>query len=151
MVNIDKEILINAPIEDVWASWDKFGDIQDFHPGVNKSRLLPESVSTGVGARRQCDLSDGKTTIFEEIVSYSPQDHMTIVLYDGNVPIKRGVVRLEFESVSSNITRIVVHADLEAKYGMIGMLLGPVLKSKFSKTFDQLLSANAKYVEREAA
>jgi len=151
MVSVNKELLVNAPIEEVWASWDKFGDIKEFHPGLNNSKLLPGSAETGVGAKRQCDLSDGKTTIFEEIVSYSPQEHMTIVLYDGNVPVKRGVIRLELESVSSHATRVLVHADFEVKYGVLGKMMGPLLKSQFGKAFEALLAGNAQHVEKAVA
>jgi uncharacterized membrane protein len=56
MFTIDKQVVVNAPIDQVWASWDKFGDIQDFNPNLNSSKLLTGSISTGVGAKRQCDL-----------------------------------------------------------------------------------------------
>jgi hypothetical protein len=92
-----------------------------------------------------------KTTIYEEIVGYASQEYMTVLIYDGNAPLERGTVRLDFESLSGNRTRIVMHADMEMKYGLLGKLMGPLAKSQFGKAFESLLAGNARYVEQRAA
>ena len=151
MIRINKQTIVNAPIEQVWASWDRFGDIKAFNPNLRASSLLSGSVATGVGAKRRCDLSDGKTSIFEEIVDYAPQEHMTVVLFDGNVPIKRGTIRIDLESVSSNQTRLLVNAEFQMKFGVLGKLMGVFAKSQLASSFDRLLEGNAQYVEAKAA
>ena len=49
METINVKKVIDAPVEKVWESWDDFGNIYKFNPGINASRLLGED-STGIGA-----------------------------------------------------------------------------------------------------
>lgn len=151
MITINKQIIVNAPIDEVWASWDKFGDIEDFNPNLKASKLLTGSPVTGIGAKRQCDLLDGKSTIYEEIIGYAPQEHMIVLMYDGDVPLKRSTIRFDFESVAANRTKLLVHAEFEMKYGLLGKLLGPMAKLQLGKAFESLLAGNAQFVEKLAA
>ena len=59
---------VEAPVADVWASWDAFADIVKFNPLLKDSYLLKDSADTGLGALRQCDFSDGKNYIREKII-----------------------------------------------------------------------------------
>ncbi|MFV2092673.1 MAG: hypothetical protein ACC634_06270 [Hyphomicrobiales bacterium] len=40
MAQIVKEITVNAPLSEVWKSWDALGDIHSFHPGLENPFLL---------------------------------------------------------------------------------------------------------------
>ena len=149
MSAIHKQIVVNAPIEDVWASWDAFGDIMVFNPNVNKSKLLPGSQKTGLGAKRRCDFTDGKNHVLEEIVGYQPQESMTVAIYEGSVPIKSATVRLDFEPISASQTRITVHMDFTPKFGFVGGLLKPMMRKQFGAAFEALLAGNAQHVEKQ--
>lgn len=49
---------IDAPIDEVWKSWEDFGNIYRFNPGLKHSYLLSDpDRPTGVGSERQCDLA----------------------------------------------------------------------------------------------
>ncbi|MEM8704391.1 MAG: SRPBCC family protein, partial [Pseudomonadota bacterium] len=56
---------VNAPLADLWQSWDSFDEIYRFNPVINQSPLLPRSAPTGMGAERVCKHIDGKTYLKE--------------------------------------------------------------------------------------
>ena len=53
---------IDAPIDAVWAPWADFGNVYTWHPIVEHSELVGDSVDQPirVGSKRQCDFADGK-------------------------------------------------------------------------------------------
>ena len=141
---------VDAALEDVWASWNDFGNIDRFNPSVSSSRLLTDvSKPTRVGTRRQCDLSDNKNWVREEIIDYRPLEIMTVAIYDSTVPIRSMVAKFEFEKISDTRTRVRVTADFEPKFGVFGKMMVPMMKKQFSKLFGEMLDGNAEYVERD--
>lgn len=142
---------VNAPLQDVWNSWDDFGGIYKFNQSVTHSRLLNnDSVATRVGTRRQCDLSDGKNWVQEEIIDLQPNRSMKIDVYDGTLPLKSMVATVEVERISSERTRVRFTADFEPKFGLLGKLMVPLMKRQFRSMLQSLLDGNALYVEKNA-
>ena len=72
MPNIQVEKFVNAPLADVWKTWDNYGEVAAFHPGVEKSYLLEDSAPSGKGAKRRCDFVDGKNHVLD--ACYCPTD-----------------------------------------------------------------------------
>ncbi|MCP4308861.1 MAG: hypothetical protein GY788_29100 [bacterium] len=52
MTTITAKRVVEAPLEEVWESWDAFADIRKFHPDLRDSYLITDSAPTGLGARR---------------------------------------------------------------------------------------------------
>ena len=139
---------VNATIEDVWNSWNDFGNIYKYNPGLRASRLLGDpDVPTRVGTRRQCDMADGRNWIREEIVDYRPGELIRLDVYDGTVPLKSMIVDIEFEEISELRTRVRFTAEFEPKFGIVGKLMAPLMKRQFEPMLQALLDANADYVE----
>lgn len=141
---------IDAPISKVWASWDNFGDIYVFNPNIVKSHLLNNKISTGIGATRQCDFTDGKNHIKERIIGYVPEQSMTIDIYDGTVPLKRAVATITFVEVGLRRTEIKMEMDFIPKLGFLGKLMIPMMQKQFTKAITGLLAGNAAHVEKNS-
>lgn len=140
---------VNASIEDVWSSWDDFGNIYKYNPGLKASRLLSSAdVPTRVGTTRQCDMADGKNWVREEVIDYKPGRSMKIDVYDSSLPLKSMVANIEFEAVTAQRTRVRFTAEFEPKFGVIGKILAPLMKRQFEPVLQALLDSNAQYVEQ---
>ncbi len=138
---------VEAPVADVWASWDAFADIAKFNPLLKDSYVLKGSSDTGLGALRQCDFSDGKNYIREKIVGYFPQKQLVLDIYEGTVPLKKAVATINFEQLGPNRSKVTMRMDFEPKMGLIGRMMVPLMKRQFSSNLGQLLAGNASYVE----
>ncbi len=146
MPSITTKKIINAPVEEVWASWNDFGDIYKFNPSINASRLLGGDA-TGIGARRHCDLKDGKNWVRERIVDYVPSKRMTIDVYESSMPIKAMTATLTFRSITDVKTEVAFTAEFEPKMGFLGKLMAPLMKRQFRPMLASMLDGNADYVE----
>ncbi len=146
MQTIQVQKIVNAPIEKVWASWDDFANIDKFNPSITASRLL-SGDSTGIGARRECDLKDGKNWVREKIVDYVPLKRMGIQIYDSSMPIKTMLANVTFRAVTEAETEVVFRAEFEPKMGFLGKLMAPLMKRQFRPMLASMLDGNAAYVE----
>lgn len=147
MAEVVVEQIVEAPLTEVWASWDAFADIAKFNPLLKGSYLLEKSAKTGLGAQRQCDFSDGKNYIREKIIGYVPQSHLVLDIYEGTMPVKDAVATLEFSQLGQNRSKVTMRMAFKPKMGLIGRLMLPVMKKQFAKMLGQLLAGNASYVE----
>lgn len=151
MATVTVETVIEAPIAEVWDVWDDFGRIDQFNPNVSKSFLIDGSASTGLGAKRQCDLADGKNHIQERIIDYVPERRMVVDIFDGTIPIKSAVARIELRPLGGARTELTFTMTFVPKMGFVGRLLAPIMKPQFRKQIARLLSANREFIETGAS
>lgn len=147
MQTIKIEKIVNAPIDEVWASWDDFGNIYRFNPSISASRLLGEDP-TGNGARRECDMKDGKNWVRERIVDYVPLKKMRIEIYESSMPIKTMLATVALRAISDETTEVEFTAEFEPKMGWLGKLMAPLMKRQFRPMLASMLDGNADYVEK---
>ncbi len=148
MATVTVNRIVDAPLAQVWDSWDDFGGIQKFNPNLTGSHTLPGSAATGQGATRQCDLSDGKNYIRERVIGYEPQRRLKIDIYEGSLPLKSAFATFTLEAINPTSTRVTMQMDFTLKFGPIGKLMLPMMKPQFRKMMASLLEGNAAYVER---
>ena len=142
---------VKAPLSVVWPIWDDYGNIDRFHPGLSSSHLVEdETLKTGMGSKRQCNLDDGKNWIQEEIIEYVPKKKIVIDAYAGTMPLKKAIASFEFMPVGARETEIVFHMDFEPKMGLLGKLMIPMMKMKFKNMMGNVLKASAGYAEKQA-
>lgn len=146
MVKITVNRTINAPLETVWSSWDDFGDIYKFNPNLKHSYLLKGSQATGKGAKRQCNINDGKNWIREEVVGYVPLKSMKVNIYEGTMPLKKAIATLSFKPINNHQTEITMDMEFEPKMGILGKLMIPMMKPKFKGMLNSLLAGNETFV-----
>ncbi len=148
MAHVTVERTIAAPVADVWSSWDDFGAIYHFNPNLKGSRLINNSPKSGIGARRQCDLADGKNYIRERIIGYTPEEEMTIDIYEGTMPLKKAVATLRLTALNDSSTRVSMTMEFEPKLGLIGKMMVPMMKPQFAKMLGALLEGNDHFVTK---
>ena len=147
MADIEHSIIVNAPREKVWESWDRFGEIARFNKGLLASALLPGSAATGLGARRRCDLKNGKSFLHEEIAAYRAQELMEIVVFDSNLPVKTVRLMLTFSAPSATTIRIDAKVNFTMKYGLLGRILKLAARKEFLGDITRLLNGNKLFNE----
>lgn len=140
---------INAPIEKVWASWDDFANIDIFNPNLQESHLLSgHEGSTKVGTKRHCTMADGKNFVNENITVYEPLKRIELEVFKSNMPIKKMVIDTTFKALSKTATEITQTTNFEIKMGIIGKLMGPIMKKQFVPMMGKLLDGNKDYLEK---
>ena len=149
MKTVKVEEVVEAPIEQVWASWDRFGEVARFHPGIKASRLLAGSNLTGLGAQRQCDLSEGgKQFVRERIVAYEPPHRMVIDIFEASVPIKSATATLKLAPIGTDRTKVSMTMAFKPGLGPLGLLLGPMMKLQFKSMLGKVLKSNGMFVTK---
>lgn len=148
MAEVTVTNVVNAPVADVWASWDDYGNIVKFNPNLKGSHLLLEDKETGIGAKRQCDMADGKNHIREEIIGYTPNKEMVIDIYDGTMPLKSARATIRLDQQGPSRTKVTMKMEFVPKMGLLGKAMVPMMKPMFRKMLNALLVANAAFVER---
>ncbi len=147
MANVSVTRTINAPVEQVWAAWDDYADIQKFNPNLKRSFLLKGSRPTGLGAERQCDFIDGKNHIKERVIEYVPNQKMVVDIYDGTVPFKAAQAVIEMTPLGREKTRLDFTFRFTPKMGIIGKLMIPLIKSQFAPALANLVDGNKDFIE----
>lgn len=142
--------IVNAPVSEVWAAWDRFGEIDFFSKAVKKSYILPGGPSEGLGAMRHCDLSDGKNFLEEKVVEYIPLKRISYAVVNGSMPLKSAVARIDLKQVGPNQTEMIFTMDFEPSMGLIGKMMLPVMKPQFTKTLGRILDGYKAGIEKMA-
>ena len=141
------EETVNAPIAEVWKSWDDFGSIARFAPNLKASYLLEGSAKTGLGAKRHCDMTDGKNFLQEEIIEYIPHERLVIDIFDGSMPMESGTAAFDLKSLGPNRTQVTMTMDFVPKFGVAGKVMMSAMKPKFRSLLKSMLKGNADYVQ----
>lgn len=147
MPKVSTKTTILAPLEQVWSAWDDFGAIAKFNPNLNKSFLINQSQETGIGAERQCDLSDGKNFIRERVIEYVPNKKMKVDIYAGTMPLKRATALIQIRALGPHQTEVNFEMEFVPKMGLLGRLMVPLMKPQFTKMLNSLLAGNKAFVE----
>ena len=147
MANVSVTRDIDAPLAEVWESWDDYGNIDKFNPNLNRSFLIDDNGATGLGATRQCDLNDGKNHIQERIIGYEREKEIKIDIYNGTLPLRRAVATFSFEALGPAATRVTMHMEFTPKFGVLGQLMAPMLMAQMRKLLGKLLDGNKAYLE----
>lgn len=139
--------IIEAPLSQVWESWDDFANIDRFNPNLNRSFLIEDNSETGLGATRQCDLNDGKNYIQGRIIEYIPEQRISVGIYNGTLPLKSAKADIEMRSVAQNRTELTFTMHFVPKMGLLGRLMVPMMKPQFRKLLGKMVDGNRAYNE----
>jgi len=91
MTRLANQILIDAPLEKVWAALADFGNVYKMSAGVIKSYSTSEK-KTGLGAKRHCDLANFGAKVEEKIVKWEDKKSMTIDVYESTLPMVVNII-----------------------------------------------------------
>jgi|SRR5215472_326766 len=107
-----QEVIINAPLEAVWAFSMDITKIPDFHPRVVKVELLSGKALREPGVSYQCHLSSGKHTCVEKDIEILPMQKIVTVLPEDTFGISKFlpgyVVETTFHRVRQSSTKVEI-------------------------------------------
>jgi Polyketide cyclase / dehydrase and lipid transport len=84
-----QEVVINAPLEAVWAFNMDLRKIPEFHPRVQKVDLISGKASREAGVAYQCHLAGGKHTCIEKDVAIVPMERIVTILPEDTFGISK--------------------------------------------------------------
>ena len=139
-----QEVIINAPLEAVWAFSMDLTKIPEFHPRVVKVDLLSGKALREPGASYKCHLSGGKHTCIEKDIEIIPLRKIVTVLPEDTFGISKILsdytVETMFQKVGHRSTRVEIShyystTTLKAK------LLNLIAKWKIARETQATLNA----------
>jgi hypothetical protein len=145
-----QEVIINAPLEEVWSFSMDLTKIPDFHPRVVKVDLLSGKTLREAGASYQCHLSGGKHTCIEKDIEIVPLQKIVTVLPEDTFGISKILrdyrVETTFQALGDRSTKVEIShyystTTLKAK------LLNLIAKGKIARETQATLNAAKATIE----
>ena len=133
---------IDAPVENVWAVLDDFGDIQRWNPGVKASELTSEGP-VGEGTTRHCDFAP-MGAVNERIDAYQPNQRMTVNIHEASkLPISSAIADF-------NIAPMDGGTQLTLNYSYNLNFMGRLMKRTTDKQMRKGIGGLAKSLQEES-
>lgn len=150
-MNINKEILVNRPITEVWdVLGNQFGDAYKWARGLDHSAAHGEATLEGaVCSHRTCDVP-GFGEVEEVIRKFDAKNHILAYEITKGFPgfISSGVNTWTLTEEGSN-TKVVMNLEMETK-GLMGVIMGPMMKMKLNKLIAGVVADLKTYAETGA-
>ena len=137
MQEITIQSAVDAPIEQVWRVIADYGNVAVWNPNIKASRIIGEQAQ-GVGALRQCDLSDGKNYVQERITAWEEGKSLSLDVVDGTMPFEHAEFEVELEAAGSSQTKVHMKMRFKPKGGALGkvaavVMIKPMMRRLFGK------------------
>jgi carbon monoxide dehydrogenase subunit G len=146
-MKIQKEIVINKPIQDVWeVLGNQFSNAHIWGSALIHTEGSGKKLTESVCDSRTCDVQ-GMGRIREKVLEFDPQKFaLTYEVVEG-FPffVKRGVNRWTLFP-DGNSTRLNMDAEIETK-GLIGAIMNPMMKLQMSGLLSKTTEELKFYVE----
>lgn len=143
-----RTVVINAPVEKVWATLADLGDVSSWIPTVKTSEVTSPQAD-GVTSTRVCTLSP-MGTISEEVAAWEPNKRLVIDIVDFKaMPMMRSS-RAEFllEVISDSQTRVTISMGYVVGMGIVGATMDKVMLTGQMQTgLEGMAAGLKKYVE----
>lgn len=121
MATIRNEILIQGPIEKIWAILTNLELLEKYDPTVKRSRLI-SSQKTNVGAARRVDMLDGKNWFEESLTVFESNESLTFELTACSFPVHKLKHSYSFEQINGKV-RVRQVMAYKVKFGLLGKLM----------------------------
>jgi carbon monoxide dehydrogenase subunit G len=148
MAQAKRTSLINAPIDRVWPVLADFAGNDRWSPPVFKSFAV-NGKTTGLAARRRCELNDsGSKWTEEQIIAFDESNHRyTLQIVEGTAKPPLDDVRVELAASprGTNATQVTMTADLTARGPMQKVTAG-VGAIVLKRVFGQLMAGLEYYI-----
>lgn len=142
-----KEIIIEKPADQVWeVLGNQYGEAYKWASGINHSSSYGKAELTQANCNnRTCELPSGK--IEEVIRVFDPNNHVLEYEVIQGFPffVESGVNHWELASLGSR-TKVHMHLTITTK-GIMGKVMGPMMKSQMAKATKSVLYDLKHYVE----
>jgi ligand-binding SRPBCC domain-containing protein len=130
MATLRNEIVINAPIEKIWASLSGIEELEKYDPTVARSWALT-TLKSGVGAARKVEMKDGKNWFEERVTRWIPNQALAYELTACSFPVQGLSHTYSFEPAGQGI-RVRQIMEYRVKFGLLGRVLDALMIRKRS-------------------
>jgi hypothetical protein len=145
-----QEIIINAPVEAVWAFNMDLKNIEKFHPRVSKVDLIDGKVFREAGVSYQCHLSDGKNLCIEKDIEIVPMEKVVTVLPQDTFGVSKILsdytVETTLQKVGDSVTRIEI-SHFYSTPTLKAKLLNLIAKGRIGRETQETLEAMKAAIE----
>jgi hypothetical protein len=149
-----QEVIINAPLEAVWAFSMDITKIPEFHPRVFKVELLSGKKFREAGVSYRCHLSGGKHTCIEKDIEVVPMEKIVTVLPEDTFGVSKiladYLVETTLQRIGNSSTRVEI-AHYYSTTTLKAKLLSLIAKRKIARETQATLNAIKAAIETEIA
>ncbi len=148
-MKIQKSILIDVPKQELWdITAHDFGNIYKWISGVNRSHGQGEGINGATHGERVCDPSyRGFKRTTERITAYDPNGfRFTYQVVSGLPSFVESASNTWTHETEGDGTRLTMAVAMKVK-GIMGALMGGMMKSKMSKILTEALEELKTYAE----
>jgi len=145
MTTLHSEIIIDASLDIIWEALTVVDKLDNYDPTVKKSTTISTSKS-GIGAKRKVEMLDGKNWFEEECTFSETNEALIYELTACSFPVHSLKHSYSFDKVGGKI-RVRQEMNYKMKYGILGSILGIMLKPKWKKGITDFLGGLKQYSE----
>ncbi len=148
MTVIKNDILIDAPIDQIWTALTEVDRLEEIDPAVKNSTPLSQATA-GLGVERRVDMLDGKNWFEEKCTAYVKHEALTFELQACSFPVHSLRHSYSFQEMNGK-TQVTQHMEYQLKYGILGQLLGLILRPMWNKGNRTFLQGLQDYTESKS-
>lgn len=145
-----QEVVINAPLEAVWAFNMDLRKIPEFHPRVRKVDLISGKTFREAGAAYQCHLAGGKHTCIERDVEIVPMERIVTILPEDTFGISKILsdytVETNLQRSGERATKVEIGHYYSTKT-LRAKLLNLIAKGRIARDTQAMLNAMKAAIE----
>ena len=147
MTTLHNEIVIDAPIEKIWAALANMEELEKYDPTVLKSTSTTDAKK-GLGATRKVDMRDGKNWFREKVTVFKPGEALEFELTACSFPVHQLKHSYSFQTSGSQTTVKQV-MQYQVKFGLLGRIMDSLMiRKKSDKGIKQFFAGLKSYVEK---
>lgn len=146
-----QEVIINAPLKEVWDFNQDLSKIAMYHPRVNKVDLISGEQFRSAGTEYLCHLTDGKNTCLEKDIEIVPMEKIVTALPEDTMGLFKlltdYIVETLFSKVNTNTTKMEFrhyYSTPTLKHKLINLFA----KRKIGKESQETLNAIKTAIEK---
>jgi hypothetical protein len=145
-----QEVVINSPLEAVWALNMDLRKISEFHPRVWKVDLISGKASREAGVAYQCHLTGGKHTCIEKDIEIVPMERIVTILPEDSFGISKVLNDYTVETRLQRVGHLATKVEISHFYSTRtpkAWLLNLIAKGKIARDTQAMLNAMKAAVE----
>ncbi|HXW91262.1 MAG TPA: SRPBCC family protein [Terriglobales bacterium] len=149
-----QEVIINVPLEAVWAFSMDITKIPEFHPRVVKVDLLSGKGFREAGVSYQCHLAGGKHTCVEKDIEILPMQKIVTVLPEDTFGISKILPDYVVETMFHRVGQFSTKVEISHYYStptLKAKLLNLIAKRRIARDTQATLNASKAVIEAAQA
>jgi hypothetical protein len=146
-----QQVVINAPIEEVWTFNQDLAKISDYHPRVDQVSLISDKQFREAGVMYQCHLSDGKNTCIEKDIEIVPMKTIVTIFPSDTMGLSKLLPDYTVETNFTSMEEAQTKMEISHYYSISNWkvwLLNIYIKRKIAKETQETLNAIKNAIEQ---